>query len=81
MSDPVLKTVYRSAEDAIDHNQYVLGEYTYQSNYEAGLRILHVDQDNFDLEEVAYFDVFPSRTTAEFAGTWSNYPYLPSGEI
>jgi hypothetical protein len=54
----------------------------YQSNYRAGLRIL--DTENIAdaiLEEVAYFDVYPSSNSAQFDGTWSNYPYFPSGVI
>ena len=34
-----------------------------------------------ELDEVAYFDVYPSSDAAQFNGSWSNYPYLPSGVI
>ena len=52
-----------------------------QSNYGAGLRILHIDQKNYRLKEVAYFDcILTNRNTAEFEGTWSNYPYFESGK-
>jgi choice-of-anchor B domain-containing protein len=79
---PVLKNYYISTEVAIDHNQYILGDFTYQSNYGAGLRILHIDQANYDLKEVAYFDCLPTAAkSAEFEGTWSNYPYFKSGNI
>merc|ERR1719229_1607858 len=54
-----------------DHNNYVVGDKLYQSNYVAGLRILQIQED-FKLEEVAYF-VTPSA--------WSVYPYFPSGNI
>ena len=47
--------------------------------FRSGLRVLWIDQENYDLVEVAYFDVFPDRTTANFAGSWSNYPYYNSG--
>jgi len=80
--NPVLKNYYISTEVAIDHNQYILGDFTYQSNYGAGLRILHIDQDKYDLKEVAYFDCLPTAAkSAEFEGTWSNYPYFKSGNI
>ena len=52
---------------------------TYQSNYESGLRILRIEESPASLTEVAYFDVFPSRTEADFYGTWSNYPWLLNG--
>ena len=51
------------------------GDWVFQSNYEAGLRLLHLDLADGSLTEYGYFDVFPSNTTATFAGTWSNYPY------
>ena len=50
----------------------------YPFNFQAGLRILHIDQANYDLNEVAYFDV-NSQEKAEFGGSFSNYPYFPSG--
>ena len=52
-----------------------------QSNYGAGLRILHFDEEEMELHEVGYFDVLPtSAPTPAFEGTWSNYPYYPSGK-
>eukprot|EP00918_Siedleckia_nematoides_P062792 GHVU01136822.1.p1 GENE.GHVU01136822.1~~GHVU01136822.1.p1 ORF type:complete len:544 (+),score=42.24 GHVU01136822.1:109-1740(+) len=88
LEDPVLRHTHYSAQTAIDHNQYIKGSYTYQSNYQAGLRILHIDQDKYRLKEVAYFDVYPPETTSfkihgytKFGGTWSNYPYFASGVI
>ena len=44
------------------------------------MRILNIDQENFDLDEVAYFDVFPSGDFMTFSGSWSNYPYFDSGQ-
>jgi len=73
--------VFTSTETSIDHNQYIIGDYTYQSNYESGLRMLHINRDTHTLTQVAYFDVFPERTTAAFNGAWSVYPYFKSGNI
>ena len=53
--------------------------YFEQTNYEAGLRILFLDAENFDLHEVAYFDCFPAGTTTAMNGAWSSYPYFASG--
>ena len=50
-------------------------------SFQAGLRILNIDQENFDLDEVAYFDVFPDGDSLVFAGSWSNYAYLESGKF
>jgi hypothetical protein len=46
----------------------------------SGLRILYIDQENYELHEVAHFDVYPTSTRAQFKGTWSNYPYYRSGK-
>ena len=68
---------------AVDHNQYVKGKYTYQSNYQAGLRILDVtDIVNGKLTEVAFFDMLPdSDSYRSYAGAWGNYPFFDSGIV
>ena len=82
LSAPQLIGTFVSETSAIDHNMYVLDTLVYQSNYRAGLRVLDLtDIENGELDEVAYFDVYPSSDAAQFNGTWSNYPYLPSGVI
>lgn len=53
-----------------DHNLYIRGRYMYQSNYEAGLRIVDV-ADPKNPKEVGYLD-----TSNSGAGSWSNYPYF-----
>ena len=65
-----------------DHNQYISGELTYQSNYKAGLRILNTSQwSSGILSEVAYLDVYPENDSPGFLGSWSNYPFFNSGYI
>ncbi len=67
---------------AIDHNQYVRGDHVFQSNYTAGLRILHLDDlATGTLSEVAFFDTFPAHDAQDFDGTWSNYPFYESGVV
>jgi choice-of-anchor B domain-containing protein len=67
---------------AIDHNMYVKDGLVYQSNYAAGLRVLDTaGVPEGRLDEVAFFDSFPAHDEPEFVGTWSNYPYFPSGTI
>ncbi|CAH1798162.1 unnamed protein product [Owenia fusiformis] len=80
LSNPVLKSTHVSNQISIDHNQYIVGDLTYQSNYESGLRILRVDQNAYTLTEVGHFDVYPGAG-ADFYGTWSNYPYFASGVV
>jgi len=66
---------------AMDTSSLMTVLYTKQANYESGLRILRIDSETYELSQVAYFDVFPSRTTSEFAGSWSVYPYFKSGKL
>ena len=70
------------ATPAIDHNMYVKDRLVYQSNYAAGLRVLDTTGvASATLPEIAYFDGYPANDDPEFVGTWSNYPYFPSGTI
>lgn len=67
---------------AIDHNQYVLGDLAYQSNYAAGLSVLRIDDPaTAGLTDVGHFDTRPEHDNAQFSGTWSNYPYFASGIV
>ena len=50
----------------------------YQSNYDAGFRILDIS-DPENPVEVGYFDTTPFDGTG--GGSWSNYPYFESGAI
>ena len=79
---PSLVGSHVAATAAIDHNQYVKGNHTYQANYRAGLRILELtDISTGDLTEVAFFDVYPGSDAAAFNGAWSTYPYFASGVV
>ena len=33
------------------------------------------------LQEVAFFDIYPSSNSASFSGTWGNYPFFPRGVV
>ncbi|HEU4425015.1 MAG TPA: choice-of-anchor B family protein [Pilimelia sp.] len=68
---------------ATDHNQFVKGNFSYLSNYRAGLRIVDLTNvaDPPTMTEAALFDVDPASNAAGFAGTWTNYPYYPSGNV
>ncbi len=79
---PTLVGSYDSANPAIDHNQYVKGNFSYQANYRSGLRILDISGvATANLTEVAFFDVYPADDAAQFNGAWSNYPYFDSGIV
>lgn len=79
---PVLVGHHEHAAPVIDHNLYVHGNYVYASNYEAGLRILRIDNlSQAAMTEVAYFDVYPNGESANFHGTWNNYRFPGSGNV
>ncbi|MBW3658253.1 MAG: choice-of-anchor B family protein [Actinobacteria bacterium] len=67
---------------AITHNNYVVGDHLFQSNYASGLRVADISGvAEGEMTEVAWFDTFPSNDGTNFDGTWSNYPFFESGTI
>jgi len=79
---PVLVGFHEHPLTVIDHNLYVHGNYVYQSDYEAGVRILRIDDlAATDMTEVAYFDTYPASNNAAFNGTWNNFRFPGSGNI
>ena len=79
---PEVAFVHDSGLPVIDHNQYIVGTRVYQSNYEAGLRVLDLSQIGAGrLTEVAFFDTYPQGQSAQFNGQWANYPFFPSGTL
>jgi choice-of-anchor B domain-containing protein len=82
LENPFLLGEHFSEAAAIDHNQYVVGNLLFQSNYRAGLRMLSLtDVAEGELSEIGYFDVDPTSDAALFSGSWSNYPYFESGIV
>jgi len=81
LDEPILVNEFYHSNGASDHNLYVKGNLMYQSNYQAGLRILDIT-DPENPVEVASFDTAPFADDVKgFAGSWSNYPYFKSGVI
>ncbi|MCI0578920.1 MAG: choice-of-anchor B family protein, partial [Chloroflexi bacterium] len=79
---PFVLDFYEGPTAAIDHNLYIRGNYVFESNYEAGLRILDLsDVTNGNLSEVAYFDIYPASNNPNFNANWGNYPFFNSGVI
>jgi choice-of-anchor B domain-containing protein len=82
LDNPTLNGFYQHAGGNIDHNQYISGGYTYQSNYTQGLRIMEVtDPATASLTPAAFFDSYPENDGASFNGSWSNYPFFDSGIV
>ena len=76
LDDPVLVKEYIAATTTTDHNLYIRGDTMYQSNYGSGLRILDISQPDNPVE-IGFLDTTPYGG----GGSWSNYPYFPSGVI
>jgi len=67
---------------AIDHNQYVVGNYIFQANYHRGLRVLRIDDAaQAGLTEVAFFDTYPSGDGLGTSGAWNVYPFFDNGTV
>jgi len=82
LDNPVLKWNYGGQTAAIDHNGYIKGNDFYLANYRAGMRIMDVsDIDNTNLNEIGFFDTYPSSNSSQFNGAWSVFPYFVSGSI
>jgi choice-of-anchor B domain-containing protein len=66
-----------------DHNLYIRDGFIFESNYSSGLRIFDEDSvPSGDLDEVAWFDVYPENDAPGFdGGTWSNFGEYRDGKI
>jgi choice-of-anchor B domain-containing protein len=81
LDDPQLVGEFLGSTEASDHNLYVLGNLMYQSDYQAGLRVVDIS-DRKKPVEIGYFDTVPYGTnTPGFGGSWSNYPFFKSGVV
>jgi choice-of-anchor B domain-containing protein len=79
-ANPVFVRSWTNGNTAIDHNLYVRGRHIFASNYTSGLRI-HDISDPVNPVEVAWIDTFPANDAPTYDGTWSNYPFFPSGNV
>ncbi len=80
LEDPVIAMEYFGPSTASDHNLYIVGDLMYQSNYVSGLRIVDISERTAP-REVGFFDTVPWNESPGFDGSWSNYPFFPSGTI
>lgn len=82
LDQPSVAGEHFAAGVSVDHNQYIVGDFTYQANYRRGLRILHIDDaQSGQLSEVAYIDTYPEGDGNNFNGAWNVYPFFPSGNV
>jgi len=82
LDDPILVDEYIHDTDAIDHNLYIVGDRMYQSNYNAGLRVLDISDPEHPVM-AGYFDTVPwDENEAEYSSfSWSNYPFFDGGFV
>lgn len=85
LDNPEMIGHYQHDTRSRDHNLYIEGDFMYQANYTAGLRILNVSNPNpQNITEVGYFDTTPDTPEDEklnFDGLWSVYPWLSGDKI
>jgi len=79
-TNPVVVGSYSSGKTAIDHNNYVEGDFLFQANYRSGLQVFDISNPT-NPQLVGSFDTFPSSDGNNFNGAWSVYPYLPSRNV
>lgn len=72
---------FTSGLPSIDHNQYTSDGFTFQANYQSGLRIFDLSQNPAVPIQVGAYDTYTSSNGAAFNGAWSTYPYFPSGTV
>jgi choice-of-anchor B domain-containing protein len=80
LDNPVFVGEYLATTTAIDHNQYVAGDYLVQANYTAGVRFLDIS-DPLAPQEVAFFDTYPANDSPSFLSIWNVYPFFASGNV
>ena len=80
LTNPRLITTFNNGLPAIDHNEYAVGRYLYQSNYTSGFRVWDIF-DPLRPVEVAYIDTRPEDDGTAYNGAWGNYPYFASGTL
>ncbi|KXH50240.1 hypothetical protein CNYM01_08921 [Colletotrichum nymphaeae SA-01] len=92
LEKPVYTGHYAGKTRSIDHNQYIVGGYLYQSNYGNGLNVIDVssvtkDPTGASICEAGFFDIYPEDDEevgggkVQFAGSWSSYANFKSGFI
>ena len=80
LDNPFIIGFYEAETISSDHNLYTHGGLLYASNYTSGLRVSTILDDG-TIEPQGFFDTYPLNDTTTFDGTWSNYPFFPSGTI
>ena len=82
LDSPTLSFEYIAQNTSIDHNGYTVGDRYFLASYRAGMREIDISNiGNQSMEEVGFFDTYPSNDNAAFNGVWNVYPYFESRNI
>ena len=81
ITNPVLVNTFTTGLPSIDHNLYWKSGFVFESNYTSGVRIFDVSQNPTSPTQVGWFDTYPENDGVTYNGSWSNYPYFPSGTL
>ncbi len=81
ITNPILLGTFSTGLQAIDHNLYLKKGFLFESNYTSGVRIFNTNINKVSPPESGWFDTYPENNGRTFNGTWSNYPFLPSGTL
>ncbi|MGB1409957.1 MAG: choice-of-anchor B family protein [Flavobacteriaceae bacterium] len=83
LDNPVFHDEYFANNPSIDHNGYVVGNKYYLSSYTAGMRVIDISNIGTpgSLNEIGFFDSYPSNDNTSFDGVWNVYPFFSSGNI
>lgn len=80
IENPFFVLDYTAGLGATDHNQYVRGNFIYEAEYRAGLRISCADDPLAPLP-VGFFDSYPEDDNSGYNGAWNVFPFFPSGNV
>lgn len=89
LNNPRFAGFFDSPAASIDHNLFVKGDYVYQANYTAGVRVLDISQLELGIvTERAHMDTEPRLPNVNmnhniniFIGPWGVFPFFDSGTI
>ncbi|CAK1357225.1 unnamed protein product [Cercospora beticola] len=92
LENPFYTGNFNGRKRSIDHNQYIVDNYLYQSNYGNGLNVWDIssvteDPSGGSICEAGWFDIYPEDDEFEgggsvaFLGSWHSWPYFKSGFI
>lgn len=80
LSSPFVAGSYNSGVSATDHNLQWKDGFIFEAEYHAGLRIFCA-ADPLNPVQVGWFDSFPTDNASGYDGSWSVYPFFPSGAV